>query len=81
MEKTKALIVDDEASAVTALTGMLTEFCAQDIEVVATASNEKEAIYPCKHCGAYSPLSSGVMVEGRFYCGLAHAKAEGEKVQ
>lgn len=44
-------------------------------------SNEKEAIYPCKHCGAYSPLSSGVMVEGRFYCGLAHAKAEGEKVQ
>lgn len=42
--------------------------------------SEQESIYPCKHCGSYSPLSQGVMIEGRFYCGVAHAKAEGEKV-
>lgn len=40
----------------------------------------REAICPCLHCGAYSPLSDGVMVQGRFYCNVAHAKQEGEKV-
>ncbi|HEX4842150.1 MAG TPA: PP0621 family protein [Limnobacter sp.] len=41
---------------------------------------QQEEILPCRHCGAYSPLSEGVMMQGRFYCGLEHAKAEGEKV-
>jgi hypothetical protein len=36
---------------------------------------------PCQHCGAYSPMSEGVMMQGRFYCGMEHAKAAGEKVR
>ncbi|WP_306480720.1 PP0621 family protein [Limnobacter sp.] len=40
----------------------------------------QEEILPCQHCGAYSPMSEGVMMQGRFYCGLEHAKAAGEKV-
>ena len=40
----------------------------------------KEEILPCQHCGAYSPMSEGVMMQGRFYCGMEHAKAAGEKV-
>jgi hypothetical protein len=41
----------------------------------------EEEIRPCLYCGAYSPLSEGLMMQGRFYCGLEHAKAAGEKVQ
>lgn len=40
----------------------------------------QEEILPCQHCGAYSPMSEGVMMQGRFYCGMEHAKAAGEKV-
>lgn len=40
----------------------------------------REEIMPCQHCGAYSPLAEGVMMQGRFYCGVEHAKAAGEKV-
>ncbi len=32
----------------------------------------------CLHCGAYSPIEIGVMIEGRFYCSLEHAKLKGE---
>lgn len=42
--------------------------------------NPREVMYPCKHCGAYSPLSEGVMLQGRFYCGIEHAKLAGEKM-
>ncbi|MCR2746119.1 PP0621 family protein [Limnobacter parvus] len=40
----------------------------------------QEEIMPCQHCGAYSPMSEGVLMQGRFYCGMEHAKAAGEKV-
>lgn len=40
----------------------------------------EEEILACQHCGAYTPLSEGVMLQGRFYCGLEHAKASGERV-
>ena len=40
----------------------------------------QEEILPCQHCGAYSPVTEGVMMQGRFYCGIEHAKAAGEKV-
>lgn len=42
--------------------------------------NPREVIYPCNHCGAYSPLSEGVMLQGRFYCSADHAKLAGEKI-
>ena len=37
-------------------------------------------ILPCSHCGAYTPVKTGVMLEGRFYCGRDHARAAGEKI-
>lgn len=40
----------------------------------------QEEILPCKHCGAYSPMSEGVVMQGRFYCGMEHARLAGEKV-
>lgn len=40
----------------------------------------EQTVLPCQHCGAYSPLDVGVMLEGRFYCNLEHAKENGEKV-
>ena len=42
--------------------------------------HSQQSILPCAHCNAYSPLAEGVMMQGRFYCGLEHAKAAGEKV-
>ncbi|NJM31642.1 MAG: hypothetical protein HC848_00515 [Limnobacter sp.] len=41
----------------------------------------EQTIYPCRLCGAYSPLSAGVMLQGRFYCNAHHAKAAGERVK
>lgn len=38
------------------------------------------AIQPCRHCGAYTPIEAGVMLEGRFYCSRDHARAAGETV-
>lgn len=52
----------------------------EDRKQSSLGKKEKESIMPCKHCGAYSPMDSGVMLEGRFYCNLEHARAEGEKV-
>ncbi|MDX1668649.1 MAG: PP0621 family protein [Limnobacter sp.] len=43
--------------------------------------HSEQSVLPCKHCGAYSPLDVGVMLEGRFYCNLEHARANGEKVK
>lgn len=40
----------------------------------------EQDVLPCGHCGVYSPLSSGVMLQGRFYCGLEHAKSAGEQI-
>ncbi len=37
-------------------------------------------IRPCRHCGAYTPIEAGVMLEGRFYCGRDHAREAGEKI-
>jgi len=42
--------------------------------------NEEAAILSCKHCGAFAPMSEGVMLQGRFYCSKAHAKAGGERL-
>lgn len=42
--------------------------------------NEEATILTCKHCGAFAPLTEGVMVEGRFYCSKAHAQASGERL-
>ncbi|HEY1057908.1 MAG TPA: PP0621 family protein [Limnobacter sp.] len=42
--------------------------------------NPVDNILPCKHCGAYSPMHEGVMMQGRFYCSFDHAKAAGEKI-
>jgi ABC-type nickel/cobalt efflux system permease component RcnA len=38
----------------------------------------EQEVLPCLHCGVYSPMSTGLMQEGRFYCGVEHAKAAGE---
>lgn len=43
-------------------------------------NKKEESVLQCRHCGAYSPLDLGVMLEGRFYCNLDHARASGEKV-
>jgi hypothetical protein len=40
----------------------------------------EQDVLPCLHCGVYCPLSSGVMLQGRFYCGLEHAKSAGEQI-
>jgi cbb3-type cytochrome oxidase subunit 3 len=41
---------------------------------------QQVAIMSCKHCGAFSPLTEGIMIEGRYYCNKDHALAEGEKL-
>jgi hypothetical protein len=52
----------------------------QKKQLMGDNSRASQSLKPCLHCGAYSPLSDGVMIQGRFYCGLAHAKQEGENV-
>lgn len=42
--------------------------------------NRPADIRPCRHCGAYTPVEAGVMLEGRFYCSRDHAQASGEKI-
>ncbi len=42
--------------------------------------NRPADIRPCRHCGAYTPVEAGVMLEGRFYCGREHAAQAGEKI-
>lgn len=44
MRKIRAFIIDDEISAINVLKGMLTEFCAEELEVVGVATNENDAI-------------------------------------
>ena len=44
------------------------------------SQKEGQTVLPCRYCGAYSPQDVGVMLEGRFYCNVEHAKANGEKV-
>lgn len=34
---------------------------------------------PCLYCGTYSAVDVGVMIEGRFYCNLEHARLKGEE--
>ena len=74
MRKIKAFIVDDESSAINVLKGMLTEFCEAELEVVGTASNEKEAIVGISQHRPdlvfldieISPLTNGIDLIGRF---------------
>lgn len=42
--------------------------------------NRPADIRPCRHCGAYTPIEAGVMLEGRFYCSREHAQAADEKI-
>lgn len=42
--------------------------------------NRPADIRPCRHCGAYTPINAGILMEGRFYCSREHAQAEGERI-
>jgi uncharacterized protein len=47
----------------------------------ATPGKASEAqVLPCLHCGAYAPVSEGVLIQGRYYCSKEHAQIRGESL-
>jgi uncharacterized protein len=72
--KLRAAMTRAQDPAVNPASGPASASSGGDAKAWRRVEDKSEPMLSCAHCGIYFPASEAVRVDGRDYCGTAHAR-------